>query len=106
MLDAGFADEVQSLQARGDLHLDLPSMRSVGYRQMWLHLLGELNADEMQERAIIATRQLAKRQITWLRSWLGLTWLDPLSDDLEDQAIEALREQPLAPEEWLKLSKT
>lgn len=106
MLDASFADEVRRLQARGDLHLNLPSMRSVGYRQMWLHLLGELSADEMQERAIIATRQLAKRQITWLRSWLGLTWLDPLSDDLEAKALEALSQQPLAPEEWLKLGKT
>ncbi|EGN74558.1 tRNA isopentenyltransferase MiaA [Idiomarina sp. A28L] len=102
MLDAGFTNEVIKLQARGDLHLDLPSMRSVGYRQMWLHLLGKLSAEEMQERAVIATRQLAKRQITWLRSWPGLTWVDSLSEDYLTQALNALSKEPLAPEKWLK----
>ncbi|RUO23683.1 tRNA (adenosine(37)-N6)-dimethylallyltransferase MiaA [Aliidiomarina iranensis] len=102
MLSAGFAEEVEKLRNRGDLHLDLPSMRSVGYRQMWLHLDGVLSAEEMQEKAVIATRQLAKRQITWLRSWPGLTWINPLSDSAEANALNCLLEPPLAPEAWLK----
>jgi tRNA dimethylallyltransferase len=67
MLELGFIDEVEVLRARGDLHLALPSMRCVGYRQLWLYLEGRLTHDEMVEKAIAATRQLAKRQITWLR---------------------------------------
>lgn len=72
MLEAGFMDEVKALKFRGDLNLDLPSMRCVGYRQAWQYLDGELDFKEMRERAIIATRQLAKRQRTWLRKfdWL------------------------------------
>ena len=101
MIAAGFEQEVVALRARGDLHLDLPSMRSVGYRQMWQYLDGEMSHEEMMERAIIATRQLAKRQITWLRSWRGLTWLNPLQDDINEQAITALSAEPLAPEAWL-----
>ncbi|AKZ62446.1 tRNA delta(2)-isopentenylpyrophosphate transferase [Herbaspirillum hiltneri N3] len=64
----GLLDEVRKLRARGDLHLGLPSMRCVGYRQAWEHLDGQYDHAEMRERGIIATRQLAKRQITWLRS--------------------------------------
>lgn len=101
MIAAGFQQEVVALRARGDLHLDLPSMRCVGYRQMWQYLDGEMSHEEMVERAIIATRQLAKRQITWLRSWRGLTWLNPLQNDINEQAIAALSAQPLAPEAWL-----
>jgi len=67
MLQAGFISEVENLRARGDLHLDMPSMRCVGYRQVWQYLEGKMNRDEMTERGIIATRQLAKRQLTWLR---------------------------------------
>ena len=67
MLAAGFVDEVRALRARGDLHPDLPSMRCVGYRQAWEALdAGDLST--IEERGIAATRQLAKRQITWLRS--------------------------------------
>jgi len=74
MLDLGFEDEVQSLRARGDLHLELPSMRSVGYRQLWQYLdgeygKGELAYSDMIGKGIAATRQLAKRQLTWLRGW-------------------------------------
>jgi tRNA dimethylallyltransferase len=69
MLAAGFLDEVRRLHARGDLHPGLPSIRSVGYRQAWEHLEGRLGYAEMVQRAIMATRQLAKRQLTWLRSW-------------------------------------
>ena len=69
MLAAGLVDEVKALRARGDLHADLPSMRCVGYRQAWAALEGELPMAELRERGIIATRQLAKRQMTWLRSF-------------------------------------
>lgn len=69
MLEDGLVDEVRALYERGDLSLSLPSMRSVGYKQVWQHLEGELKYEELVDRGIIATRQLAKRQITWLRSW-------------------------------------
>ena len=75
MLAAGFIDEVKTLRARGDLHPDLPSMRCVGYRQVWESLdaagdapLTDAQRNELRDRGIFATRQLAKRQITWLRS--------------------------------------
>ena len=72
MLEQGFVEEVENLFKRGDLNSDLPSIRTVGYRQIWSYLTGKLSYNEMQERAIIATRQLAKRQMTWLRSWKNL----------------------------------
>ncbi|WOJ93069.1 tRNA (adenosine(37)-N6)-dimethylallyltransferase MiaA [Congregibacter variabilis] len=75
MMNAGFLDEVRSLRERGDLHADLPAIRAVGYRQLWSYLAGECSLDEAQERAIIATRQLAKRQLTWLRKWPDLHWI-------------------------------
>ena len=62
--------------ARGDLHTDMPSIRCVGYRQMWSYLEGEITYDEMVYRGVCATRQLAKRQVTWLRGWEGVHWLD------------------------------
>ena len=68
MLEAGFVDEVKALRARGDLNRDLPSMRCVGYRQAWEALDGDYAMGELRDRGIFATRQLAKRQITWLRS--------------------------------------
>jgi len=67
MLEQGFIEEVKNLRARGDLDLSLPSMRCVGYRQLWQFLAGELSHQEMVDKGIAATRQLAKRQITWLR---------------------------------------
>ncbi|GLQ73317.1 tRNA (adenosine(37)-N6)-dimethylallyltransferase MiaA [Vibrio penaeicida] len=82
MISAGFEEEVQALYARKDLHPDLPSIRCVGYRQMWDYLDGNCTLDEAVFRGICATRQLAKRQITWLRSWNDLTWLD--SENIED----------------------
>lgn len=69
MLDQGFVDEVKALYARGDLHLNLPSMRAVGYRQVWEFLSGDNDYNVMVEKGMAATRQLAKRQLTWLRSW-------------------------------------
>ncbi|GGQ08577.1 tRNA dimethylallyltransferase [Shewanella litoralis] len=76
MLDQGFIDEVATLKARGDLHLDMPSMRCVGYRQCWQYLDNEFDHATMVEKATAATRQLAKRQLTWLRSWPDLQWLE------------------------------
>ncbi|MCZ6503173.1 MAG: tRNA (adenosine(37)-N6)-dimethylallyltransferase MiaA [Gammaproteobacteria bacterium] len=72
MLARGFMAEVQELYERGDLSPDLPSIKAVGYRQAWAHLQGEIDYATMRERAITATRQLAKRQFTWLRSWKNL----------------------------------
>ncbi|TMP37480.1 tRNA (adenosine(37)-N6)-dimethylallyltransferase MiaA [Pseudoalteromonas rubra] len=76
MLDQGFKNEVLALYQRNDLHPDLPSIRCVGYRQMWEHLAGECDYEEMLFKGIAATRQLAKRQLTWLRSWPDVTWLE------------------------------
>ncbi|WP_120513577.1 tRNA (adenosine(37)-N6)-dimethylallyltransferase MiaA [Photobacterium salinisoli] len=81
MIKAGFEQEVRALYERGDLHPDLPSVRCVGYRQMWDYFDGNCTLDDAVFRGICATRQLAKRQITWLRSWKALTWLD--SSDVE-----------------------
>jgi tRNA dimethylallyltransferase len=80
MVDAGLVKEVQVLYERGDLHIDLPAIRAVGYRQVWDFIEGRLSYDEMLERGIIATRQLAKRQFTWLKGWrqhpgTDLNWL-------------------------------
>lgn len=76
MLQNGFIDEVKSLRDRGDLHEDLPAIRAVGYRQVWSYLESRIDYTEMQERGVIATRQLAKRQLTWLRSEKDLTIYD------------------------------
>lgn len=76
MLNQGFLDEVAGLRNRGDLTPDLPSMRCVGYRQAWAFLDGQFDRGELVERGIAATRQLAKRQLTWLRKWSDVHWLD------------------------------
>lgn len=75
MLAQGFQSEVQQLLDRGDLHADLPSIRCVGYRQMWDYLQGNVDYQQMVNQGVAATRQLAKRQLTWLRSWPDLCWL-------------------------------
>jgi tRNA dimethylallyltransferase len=90
MLAAGFLDEVRALRARGDLHPDLPSMRAVGYRQALEHLDGATDAAEFRDRGIFATRQLAKRQITWLRSDVEAKLIDPDRPHLLKQASDAL----------------
>jgi tRNA dimethylallyltransferase len=77
MLENGFEKEVKALMQRGDLNEDLPAVRAVGYRQMWQYLNNQIDYEEMKFRGIIATRQLAKRQMTWLRSWPELNWLHP-----------------------------
>ncbi|MES2626911.1 MAG: tRNA (adenosine(37)-N6)-dimethylallyltransferase MiaA [Pseudomonadota bacterium] len=83
MLDQGLVDEVAGLRARGDLDKDLPAIRSVGYRQVWEYLDGATDYATMVEKGIAATRQLAKRQLTWLRSWPDLTAL-PCTLGVED----------------------
>lgn len=88
MLADGFVDEVRTLKERGDLNLSMPSMRSVGYKQVWQHLEGELTYEEMVDRSIIATRQLAKRQLTWLRSWEKL---QNLSESLKESHSQLLK---------------
>lgn len=79
MLASGFLDEVRRLRSRPGLHPELPSMRAVGYRQAWRHLQGETDAAQFRAEAIAATRQLAKRQLTWLRGELDAFWVDPLA---------------------------
>lgn len=75
MMKAGFLEEVATLKDRGDLHSDLPAIRAVGYRQLWEHLEGQYPLPEALARGVAATRQLAKRQLTWLRKWPNLQWI-------------------------------
>jgi tRNA dimethylallyltransferase len=77
MMQLGFLDEVAALRARGDLTAQHPAIRAVGYRQLWAYFDGEFPLDEAVRRGIYATRQLAKRQLTWLRSEVGLTGINP-----------------------------
>jgi tRNA dimethylallyltransferase len=90
MLADGFLDEVRALRTRGDLHADLPALRAVGYRQAWQHLDGESGAEEFRDRAVFATRQLAKRQLTWLRSEIDARTLDPFAPGHAVQARRAV----------------
>ncbi|MFP5417604.1 MAG: tRNA (adenosine(37)-N6)-dimethylallyltransferase MiaA [Gammaproteobacteria bacterium] len=90
MLADGLLDEVIALRTRYELNAALPAMRAVGYRQAWAYLEGEISAGELREQGIAATRQLAKRQLTWLRSWPGAVVLDALASDLETQAERLL----------------
>ena len=88
MIELGFQAEVEKLYARGDLNINLPSIRCVGYRQMWEYLQDDYDHEEMIFRGICATRQLAKRQLTWLRGWkTPIQWLDSLQPQ---QAKETL----------------
>ncbi len=91
MMREGFLEEVARLKARGDLNVELPSIRAVGYRQLWEHLDGRDSLAEATERGIAATRQFAKRQITWLRSETAVQWLDPASDNLLKDALQLLK---------------
>ncbi|MGB0495704.1 MAG: tRNA (adenosine(37)-N6)-dimethylallyltransferase MiaA [Kangiellaceae bacterium] len=97
MIESGFLQEISDLYNREDLDLDCPSMRSVGYRQYWQYKQGVYTLDEAREKAIIATRQLAKRQLTWLRSWSNIHWFD-LSDEQNKidchKLIESFLEKP------------
>ena len=101
MMADGFEAEVRALFQRGDLHEDLPAIRSVGYRQLWQHMQGHCSLDEAVEKGIIATRQLAKRQITWLRNWPSSSeiQIDNETEFLSGNNIchLALKKLPLAP---------
>ncbi|CAM4006498.1 tRNA (adenosine(37)-N6)-dimethylallyltransferase MiaA [Vreelandella rituensis] len=92
MLAQGLIDEVAGLRQRADLHLELPAMKSVGYRQVWEYLDGGLDKTALVERGVIATRQLAKRQLTWLRSWPQLHWIDAQRPDALDDVLKIVRE--------------
>jgi len=86
MLAEGLLDEVETLRRTYALTSDMPAMRAVGYRQAWAYLEGEMSLSELREQGIAATRQLAKRQLTWLRSWPDAVALDCLAEDVEAQA--------------------
>ncbi len=94
MLDEGFVAEVKVLHERGDLDLDKPSMRAVGYRQVWQYLDGEYNEKEMQFKGVVATRQLAKRQLTWLRTEQNLNWLNSDEKDFMQNALKIVSRIP------------
>jgi tRNA dimethylallyltransferase len=93
MLDTGFQAEVEKLKNRDDLHLNLPSIRCVGYRQMWQYLDGDYDFNEMVEKSVAATRQLAKRQLTWLRGWENIHQLDTFSPDNLSKVIKLSESQ-------------
>ncbi len=97
MLQAGLIDEVRALHQRKDLHVGLPSVRCVGYRQYWSMLDGEITPTQAREQAIAATRQLAKRQITWLRSLPGRLVVDSLSPNAMEQVIALVEQLHSAP---------
>lgn len=91
MFAAGFLEEVRALRQRGDLTATHPSMRAVGYRQLWACLEGSGTLEDAERRAVAATRQLARRQLTWLRADAGVTWLDPEAPGAYDQWARELR---------------
>jgi tRNA dimethylallyltransferase len=92
MMELGFLDEVRSLYERGDLGPELPSIRAVGYRQLWDHLSGLHDLAEAVERAVTATRQLAKRQLTWLRAEPAAAWYEALDPDTPDRVRTRVRQ--------------
>jgi tRNA dimethylallyltransferase len=97
MLDAGFEEEVRALQARGDLHAELPALRAVGYRQMWAALAGTDNPAAVPERILVATRQYARRQLTWLRGEAGVEYFECDDNAVIERLIRRLAE-------WLELN--
>ena len=90
MLENGFIDEVKRLRARGDLHPGLPSMRCVGYRQAWEYLDGAIDYATMRDKGVFATRQLCKRQLTWLRAMPERIVVDCCADNATEQALQAI----------------
>jgi tRNA dimethylallyltransferase len=90
MLEAGFVEEVRRLYERGDLSPEHPSMRAVGYRQLWRYLAGVSSLNEATDQAIVATRQLAKRQMTWLRRRTAAHWVDSMRPEVARTIITAL----------------
>jgi tRNA dimethylallyltransferase len=96
MWQAGFLDEVRRLRERGTLSAEHPSMRAVGYRQLWKFLAGHSGLEESKKQALAATRQLAKRQLTWLRRRERATWVDSTKIDLTYALVRALSEAGFA----------
>jgi tRNA dimethylallyltransferase len=96
MLAAGFLEEVGRLFSRGDLSAEHPSMRAVGYRQAWRYWAGQCDLEETSAQAVAATRQLAKRQLTWLRARRRARWFDPLHQDVTAAIVDALSESEVA----------
>jgi tRNA dimethylallyltransferase len=92
MIDAGLLEEVRALRARGDLHADLPSLRAVGYRQIWSHVAGDQSLDTAIEAGQRATRNLAKRQLTWLNADKSVKWISSLEDQSLAPIVRALGE--------------
>ena len=93
MLESGLVDEVKQLREEYGLESIMPSMRCVGYRQAWQYLDGEIDAEELRSNGIAATRQLAKRQLTWLRSMEGITVFDCLDENLGLRVLEYVRRE-------------
>jgi tRNA dimethylallyltransferase len=93
MLDAGLVTELKVLREEYSLEAGMPSMRCVGYRQAWEHLEGRIDAAALREQGIAATRQLAKRQLTWLRAMEGVTEFDCLTEDVSDLVLEYIRRE-------------
>jgi tRNA dimethylallyltransferase len=93
MVAAGFVEEVARLRTRGDLHPDMPSMRAVGYRQLWRYLDGEGTFEQARERAIVATRQYAKRQLTWLRGDARIERWPAFAPNLVGRCVERLSKE-------------
>lgn len=90
MFDQGFVEEVEGLKQRDDLHAELPAIRSVGYRQVWEYLDAQSSYEEMRDKALFATRQLAKRQLTWLKKWPNLHWLESTDKDILSNSLKIL----------------
>ncbi len=90
MMADGFVEEVEHLYRRGDLNPELPSIRAVGYRQLWEYVAGRWKRDEAVERAVAATRQFAKRQLTWLRSEQAVEVFDPDRQDLVGEVFRRI----------------
>ncbi len=95
MLAAGLLYEIERLRARGDLRPDMPAMRAVGYRQLWAYLDGDYTWEEAREKAIVATRQYAKRQLTWLRGDPRIQSWPALSSGLVDRFVQRLSKENL-----------
>ena len=93
MLEMGLVDELRDLRDRYPLNADMPSMRCVGYRQAWRFLDGEIDAVTLYEQGAAASRQLAKRQLTWLRSWEGATKLEPAAPDVRDELAQQIQQR-------------
>jgi tRNA dimethylallyltransferase len=103
MVAAGFVGEVDQLRARGDLSADMPAMRAVGYRQIWAHLDGRCTFAEARAKAIVATRQYAKRQLTWLRGDARIETWPALAADLANRCVERLSKESVIAKNGLRL---